>query len=93
MVAPAKDAASDPNSLTPTERRDKHMRVDQSQCEAGAKHANVVRGLKDTDPKGIHLLSGCLKWGNVAWYACITAATTPDAVQRCNERLLQPPDE
>ena len=79
--------------LTPKERRDVQTRIEHTQCEEAAKHANVVRGRPETDPKGIDLLSGCLKWGNVAWYVCAMAAKTPAALQTCSERLLLPADE
>ena len=88
-----KDAgAPDTNALTPKERRDVVTRIDNTQCETAAKHANVVNGRGETDPQGIDLLSGCLKWGNVAWYVCMTAAKTPETLKRCNERLLLPQD-
>jgi hypothetical protein len=92
-VAPRDAGSPASGALTPKERRDVQTRIEHTQCEEAAKHANLVRGRAETDPKGIDLLSGCLKWGNVAWYVCTMAAKTPPVLQSCGERLLLPPDE
>jgi succinyl-diaminopimelate desuccinylase len=78
--------------MSPIEKKSAHVRITNEQCEQAAKHANIVSGRKDTDPKGIGLIASCLRFGNVAWYVCVDAAKSEDDVKSCNLRLLQPPE-
>jgi len=86
----ASAAASAKAPLTAEEKREKGVKLHNDLCNAAIKHANVVYGRPEMDPKGLDLLSLCVAHGNIAWHKCVLKATTPAAVKTCEERLLLP---
>lgn len=60
-------------------------------CETASKHANLVFGRGETDPKGAILLSRCLQLGNLAWYDCVMAAKAPAEISACSRKYFEPP--
>jgi hypothetical protein len=60
-------------------------------CEAASKHANLVFGRAETDPKGTVMLSRCLQLGNLAWYSCVMEADAPAKISACSNRYFGPP--
>lgn len=80
-------AASSP-SMSDRELMEFRIHIDHTQCEDGAKRVNELAGRPPTDPKGIGLLSTCLRIGNLAWYKCLLRAQTADQASACSRRLL-----
>ncbi|MBI5536231.1 MAG: hypothetical protein HY898_26145 [Deltaproteobacteria bacterium] len=70
-----------------------NTKLPHESCEDAAKHANLVFGRGETDPKGTVLLSRCLQLGNLAWYSCVMEANAPAQISACSNRYLGPPPE
>ena len=66
--------------------------INNEACETAAKHANLVYGRGETDPKGAILLSRCLQLGNLAWYDCVMQATAPAQVSACSKKYFDAPE-
>jgi hypothetical protein len=92
-AAPRPSASAPPPTMTPTELRDLHTRLDPELCGEAAKRINTLHNRTPTDPIAVDILSTCLKYGNNAWYRCVLSAQTADVVDGCGRKFLQPPDE
>ena len=90
-AAPPADAA--PSRYSLREKKELALKIDPEHCSIAAKHANKVAGLPETDPKGIGLISQCMKLGNVAWYGCVMTAQATAEISKCNDLYLITPDE
>jgi hypothetical protein len=68
-------------------------KLTQESCDAAAKHANLIFGRAETDPKGAILLSRCLSAGNLAWYDCVMAAKEPKEISACSRKYFEHPPQ
>jgi hypothetical protein len=97
--AASRDAAATPaepraSAAAPTrlgsssERRLSRAPLHNDLCSEGVKRVNVLHGRTETDRKGVHLLSRCLRDGTAAWYSCVLEATSGDAADECAKKHM-----
>ena len=79
--------------MTPAEDRDFRTRLDPELCSEALKRVNTLHQRPPEDSALLNLVSGCLKYGNNAWYQCVLSAKTAEAADTCSRRFLQPPEE
>jgi hypothetical protein len=88
-TASARSAPPVASAPSPTEQRERGIGLQPELCSQAARHFNELNGREPFDKKGTNIIAFCLRYGSVAWYRCVSDATTPDAAKECM-RLLGP---
>lgn len=87
---PTESARPPPPAATtasPTEVRERGVGLQPELCSLAARRFNELNGREPFDKKATNVIAFCLHYGNLAWYRCVTEATTPDGAKECM-RLL-----
>lgn len=75
--------------LTEKEQSEIAMHVTPERCYAFQQRVKqLATAVPPHDPNFTASFAACIRYGNVAWDRCVTAAQTMDQITACNARLL-----